>query len=86
MKRSDKDAMMKQTKKINWGEPRYNEQNEGIMVCDGVCAYVCCRCVYVCACVSVHVSPQDSTRAHTHVCMQSLLLRYFYNFSDFLDF
>ena len=31
------------------GEPRYNEQNEGIMGCDGVSAYVC-----TCVCVSRH--------------------------------
>ena len=60
--------MMKQMKKINQREPLYNEQNEGIIVCDGVSAYVCvcCRCVYVCVCV--RVSSQGSTCAHTHMC------------------
>ena len=57
----------KPNEKMNWGEPRYNEQHERIMVCDGVSAYVCV--LPLCVRVYVRVSSQDSTHAHTHALL-----------------
>ena len=76
--------MMKQTKKMNRGEPRYNEQNEGIMVCDSVSAYVCV--LPLCLCVCASVLSQVSTRAYTHalvIVITSLFLSFFMTFSTF---
>ena len=71
----------KPNEKMNQGEPRYNEQSEGIMVCDGVSSYVCVAVM----CMCVRVSSQDSTRAHTHALV-IVITSLFLNFSDFLDF
>ena len=63
--------------KMNWGEPHYNKQNKGIMVCDGVSAHVCVR---VCVCVSHY----KTLVAHTHTCACNHY--YFIIFIIFLTF
>ena len=54
----------KPNEKLNRGEPRYNEQNKGIMVCEYVC--VLPLCVHVCVCVSRHKGIRSHTRACNH--------------------
>ena len=68
--------------KMKRGEPRYNEQNEGIMVCDGVGVYVCvcCRCVYLCMCVCACLVTRLYSGTHTHslvIFITSLFLSFF---------
>ena len=52
----------KPNEKMNQGEPHYNEQSEGIMMCDGVSSYVCVLQLCVCVCVSRHKTLLAHTR------------------------
>ena len=68
-----RDAMMSQTKKMNWGKTPLEwtkRRNNGVTVRARMC--VCCPCVYIC--VYVCVSCHKTLLAHAHTCSHYYLV------------